>query len=159
MRRREFIAGFGGAAAWPFTLRAQQSAVPVVGYLSGLALDTPSAFDAIAAVRRGLSEAGYVEGQTLKMESRFAEDRPERLPELAADLVRRQVAVIVMVTTPPALAAKAATQTIPIVFSIGADPVPVGLVASLNRPAGNAPAVYNFDNALAAKRLAALHKI
>src|SRR5258708_25311798 len=108
MRRREFIAGFGGAAAWPFTLRAQQSAVPVVGYLSGLALDTPSAFDAIAAVRRGLSETGYVEGQNLKMEYRFAEDRPERLPALAADLVRPHVARIVIVTTPPPLSAHAA---------------------------------------------------
>jgi putative tryptophan/tyrosine transport system substrate-binding protein len=158
MRRREFIAGIGGAAAWPFTLRVEQSAVPVVGFLSELdsegAVSNPN-----AAVRAGLSETGYVEGQNLKIEYRYAEHRPERLPELAADLVRRQVAVIVMFTTPPALAAKAATQTVPIVFSIGTDPVAVGLVASLSRPGGNVTGVYNLNSDLAAKRLEVLHEI
>ena len=131
MRRREFIAGLAGAAAWPLVARAQQAAVPVTGWLgSQSADDYESTYVPFA---QSLKETGYVEGQNVAFEHRYVENQMDRLPALAADLVRRRVVVIVSGGTAAALAAKAATTTIPIVFTIGSDPVALGLVASLNR--------------------------
>jgi putative tryptophan/tyrosine transport system substrate-binding protein len=159
MRRRTFIAlTCCAAVAWPLVARAQQTAMPVVGFLHGA---TPEGYvPMMAAFRKSLSEAGYSEGQNVTIELRWAEGRLERLPELAADLVRRQVSVIFAGGgAEPALAAKAATSKIPIVFANGVDPVEVGLVASLGRPGGNITGVSFLINTLGPKELEALHDL
>ncbi len=151
MTRLEFIVALGGAAAWPLAARAQQSTKSMIGFLGG---SSPESFAPnFAGLRQGLQEAGFVEGRNAEIEARWARGQFDRLPGFATDLVGRRVAVIVTQTLPAALAAKAATESIPVVFVIGEDPVQVGLVHTLNRPGGNVTGLSNFMNLLSGKRL------
>jgi ABC-type uncharacterized transport system substrate-binding protein len=157
VRRRQFITLLGGAAAWPLTARAQQAAVPVIGYISSLTQADSVHFD--AAFRRGLSEMGYVEGQNVRIEYRWVTDRYSPLPAIATDLVQRQVAMIGAFGPPAVLAAKAATATIPIVFVTGADPIKFGFVASFNRPGGNITGIWMVSTVLAQKRMQLIREL
>ena len=158
MKRRDFIAALGGAAVWPIAVRAQQPAMPVIGFLDGRSSDAMSG--RLAGFRQGLKEVGFVDGENVKIEYRWAENKVDHLPIMAADLVRLRSAVIVTSGgPPPALAAKAATTTIPIVFLVGEDPTRLGLVSSVTRPSDNLTGINLFANELEAKRLELLHQL
>jgi putative tryptophan/tyrosine transport system substrate-binding protein len=160
MRRREFIAGLGGTAVWstwPLATRAQQPALPVIGWLSNESREVEDF--RVIPFRRGLKDFGHIEGQNVAIEYRWADGKYDRLPALAADLVRRQVNVIVVAGLPPALAARAATATIPIVFQFAGDPVELGIVASLNRPGGNLTGVTSLNVEVAPKQIELVHEV
>jgi putative ABC transport system substrate-binding protein len=158
MRRRDFISALGSAVVWPLSARAQRPAAPIIGYLHSATADAAAHF--VTAFRNGVRETGFIEGQNFAVEYRFAEGQYDRLPALAADLVRRQVAVIVASGgDPPALAVKAATATIPIVFISSTDPVKLGLVISLNRPGGNATGVSVLTSMMLVKRLELIREL
>src|SRR6516165_10790396 len=159
MRRRDFITLLGSASAWSLSARAQQPVMPVVGWLSSITASDPFGMSLLSAFRAGLKDAGYVEGQNVAIDFRWGEGQYSRLPTLAAELVAKRVAVIIAGGPPAALAAKAATQTIPIIFTSGEDPVRLGLVATLGRPGGNATGVNLFDNEIEAKRLGLLREV
>ena len=157
MRRREVLGLFGGVAAWPFAVRAQRSGMPVMGFLNGASAELSQNY--VRPFREGLAESGYAEGQNLAIEFRWANGRYDQLPALAADLVRRQVAVIAATSTPAGLPAKAATTTIPIVFVTGSDPIEQGLVRSLNRPEGNVTGITTLAVELGQKRMELMREV
>jgi putative ABC transport system substrate-binding protein len=157
MRRRDVIVFLGGAVAWPLAARAQHAAMPVMGYLNSRSRDADAPF--LAAFHHGLNETGYVEGQNVMVEYRWAEGQYDRLPALATDLVRRRVTVMAATSTPAALAARTATSAIPIVFTSAADPIAIGLVDSLSRPSGNVTGINIYLSDLGAKRLELLRQL
>jgi putative tryptophan/tyrosine transport system substrate-binding protein len=158
MRRREFIKVIiGTAAVWPVTSRAQQSAIPIVGFINAAAAQSYK--QQLAAFLKGMEDTGYIAGKNVMIEYRWAEDQNDRLPAMAADLVRRQVAVIAATSTPAALAAKAATTAIPVIFETGADPIKIGLVSNLSRPGRNVTGVTQSNTEMAPKRLQLLHEL